>query len=56
MSKNKSLCDWHKTEIEKHFSELVEIISQPRYLCKKCARAAKKKQFLCKPEKLGKNS
>lgn len=52
MSKIKTLCDWDKKEIEKNSSELKSIISNPKYYCKKCARASSNKDYVCKPKKL----
>lgn len=48
----KTLCDWKKKDIEKHFDELCEILSQPRYVCRKCARCAHSSRYLCKPRKM----
>jgi len=48
----KTLCDWKKKEIERNRDLLTELVSQPRYLCKKCARAAAVSKVLCKPSSL----
>lgn len=52
----KQLCKWDKDEIKDNLKELKKIVSEPRFLCKKCARAAKREEHLCKPEPLGKGS
>jgi len=51
MSDQKTLCEWEKKEIEKKPAQLVKIISNAKYLCKKCARSANDKNVLCKPKK-----
>lgn len=50
----KPLCKWDKVEIKDNLKELKKIVAAPRYICKKCARAAKKEEYLCKPEPLDK--
>jgi hypothetical protein len=53
MSKgNKTLCKWDKDDIKDNLKELKKIVAQPRYVCKKCGRAAKDDDLLCKPEEL----
>ena len=49
---SKPLCKWDKDDIKDNFKELKKIVSEPRYLCRKCARVAKKEEWLCKPEEL----
>jgi len=49
---NKPLCKWDKDEIKDKFKELKKVVAEPRFICKKCGRAAKKEEFLCKPEEL----
>lgn len=49
---DKTLCKWDKDDIKDNFKELKKIVSEPRYVCRKCARAAKKEEWLCKPEEL----
>ncbi len=48
----KSLCKLKKKDIEKKLHELADIVNNPRYICKDCARSANHKQFLCKAIKL----
>jgi len=50
--KDKTLCKWKRREIDERFAELREIVTQPRYVCGKCGRAAAKKKWLCKPKAL----
>jgi hypothetical protein len=45
----KSLCDWSKKDIEKHFEELCRVTADPRFTCRKCARSAHEARHLCKP-------
>ncbi|GFO67106.1 hypothetical protein GMLC_06850 [Geomonas limicola] len=49
---NKTLCKWDKDEIKDNLKELKKIVAEPRYVCRKCARVAKKEDNLCKPEEL----
>lgn len=48
----KTLCDWSKKDIEKHWDELRALVENPRYICRKCARAASTSKVLCKPRKI----
>ena len=48
----KSICKLSKDEVEKSLEELVRIVSNPKYICQKCARVAKSKKQLCKPDKI----
>ena len=47
----KTLCDWNRKDIEKHFDLLCEITSRPRYSCLKCAASAHESKHLCKPRR-----
>ncbi|HJV35231.1 hypothetical protein [Geomonas sp.] len=49
---NKPLCKWDKDDIKDRIKELKKIVSEPRFVCRKCARVAKKEENLCKPEEL----
>jgi len=44
----KHMCQWKKSDIEKHFKELVQEVKKPKYVCTKCARVASTKKALCK--------
>lgn len=48
----KPLCKWDKDDIKDDFKELKKIVSEPRFICRKCGRASKKEEWLCKPEQL----
>ena len=54
MSKQKTLCDWDRTDIENSITEILNLINNPKYICRKCARAAKDEKVLCKPLKIKK--
>jgi hypothetical protein len=52
MTKFKTLCDLDKKEIEKRLEEVTNIILNPKYMCRKCARVSAKKDYLCKPQRI----
>ena len=43
------LCDLDKKKIEKQLEKIKLMVNQPRWICRKCARAANKEEFVCKP-------
>jgi tRNA C32,U32 (ribose-2'-O)-methylase TrmJ len=45
----RTLCEWKKSEIVDDIEELAEIVRDPRFVCRKCARSAHKDKHLCKP-------
>jgi hypothetical protein len=47
----KTLCDWSKKDIERHFEELCRLTADPRFTCRKCARSAHDADHLCKPRR-----
>jgi hypothetical protein len=47
----KTLCDWSKKDIERHFDELCRLTADPRFTCRKCARSAHDAKHLCKPRR-----
>ena len=49
---SKTLCKWDKDDIKDNLKELKKLVAEPRFICRKCARAAKKEEYLCKPEPL----
>ena len=51
---SKTLCDWSKSDIDKHFDKLSELVREPRFACRKCARSAHDSKSLCKPRALPK--
>ncbi len=52
MSKISTLCKVRPSEMEALQPKLRKLLKKPKYMCRKCLRAAKKKGVLCKPEKL----
>ncbi len=48
-SRAKTLCEWKKEWFRERFTEFRAIVSRPRFACRKCGRAAKEEQWLCKP-------
>ena len=55
MSKNKTMCDWNKEDIEKDLKLLSRMADNPKYICKKCARVANSSEHLCKPIRMKKS-
>ena len=51
-AKTRHLCKWKKDSFDKKFDELKTIVGSPRYACRRCGRAAKGKEWLCKPKSL----
>ena len=49
---SKTLCEWKRKEIEQKTEKLAQIICPSNYVCKKCARSASSKKYLCKPTNL----
>ena len=45
---NKPLCKWGAKTIEKHLDEVTKIVTDAKYICKKCGRIANDKKYLCK--------
>jgi len=52
MKIRKTLCSLDRDEIEDNIDEIAKIVSGARYICRKCARVARKKKYLCKPVRL----
>jgi hypothetical protein len=50
--KIRELCKWKRDEYAAQLPKLREVVAQPRYLCEKCGRAARKKKWLCRPVEL----
>jgi hypothetical protein len=48
----KTLCDWKKKDLEHKAGHLAELVRDPRFYCRKCARSANTAKVLCKPRKL----
>jgi len=45
----KTLCKYKKEKIEENLETLKQIVGNPKFICRKCARAAKDEKHLCKP-------
>lgn len=50
--KSETVCKWDRKEFLDNFEELKRIARDARYICRKCGRVARDKDWLCKPEKL----
>lgn|GEM_PF-2284152 len=51
---DKTLCKLVKDDApEKHFKEYQALVSKPKYICKRCGRAANGKRSLCRPARIG---
>jgi hypothetical protein len=48
--KKKSFCKWGKENIKANISDILALTEKPKYVCLNCARVAKRKANLCKPE------
>jgi hypothetical protein len=48
----KTLCDWSKSKIERHAHKLLELVREPSFFCRKCARVANTSKVLCEPRRL----
>lgn len=48
----KHLCEISKKGVDKNMVKVLSIITNPEYLCMKCARVSAKKDRLCKPSKI----
>lgn len=44
----KTICDWKKSDLERHRDKLEALIRNPQFLCMKCGRAANTKKVLCR--------
>lgn len=50
--KVKQICKWDKEDIKENLEELKKVVASARYICKKCGRAARDDEHLCKPDKI----
>jgi hypothetical protein len=48
----KQLCKWNENAISKNFDKYIDIVANPKFVCKKCGRVADKKKWLHKPAPL----
>ena len=50
VKKIRTLCKLVKKDLlKKNFKEYQELVTDPHFICRKCGRVAKEKQYLCKP-------
>ncbi|MBN2106098.1 MAG: hypothetical protein JW832_01625 [Deltaproteobacteria bacterium] len=52
-SKVKTLCELKKDCLKENLQEYKKLVRDARFVCKKCGRAAKDAERLCKPAPLG---
>jgi len=52
MKITKTLCSLGRDEIKENMAKITEIVSHPKFICRKCARVSQKKKHLCKPVKI----
>ena len=48
----KSRCSMKYNDIEKNPAEFKELVSNPKFVCRKCGRVAGDKKVLCKGKKI----
>lgn len=48
MKKIKKLCGIKKDQFDSLKKEIINIVSEPTFICKKCLRVANEKRYLCK--------
>jgi len=46
------MCHLKKSTLKDHFDDVVKLVDNPKYICKKCFRVANDKDALCKPKKM----
>lgn len=51
--KKKSFCKWPKEDIEEHLDLIYELTAKRKFVCRNCARVARRKANLCKPLAFG---
>ena len=50
VKKIRTLCKLVKRDdLKKHFKEFQQLVTDPLFICRKCGRVAKEKQYLCRP-------
>jgi len=50
--KEKRMCKWKEDDISEKFDKYLNIVRNPKFVCKKCGRVADKKKLLHKPASL----
>lgn len=48
MKKIKKLCEIKKEDYKLYEDDIIKIVKNPLFICKKCLRVANDKKFLCK--------
>lgn len=46
------MCQLKKSTFKDHFEDVVKLVDDPSYICKKCFRVSNTKDVLCKPKKM----
>jgi len=46
------MCHLKKSTLRDHFDDVVKLVDNPKYICKKCFRVSNDKNVLCKPKKM----
>jgi len=46
------MCDLRRKDVEEHIDQLIKEVQSAKFICKKCARTASKKEYLCKSQKI----
>jgi hypothetical protein len=49
---SKRLCKLSRNEITQSLTNIHQLVKQPLYLCRSCARSSSERQWLCNPEPL----
>ena len=47
--KAKRMCKWSEKDLDEKIDKFTAIVSNPKFVCKKCLRVADKKKWLHKP-------
>jgi len=47
--KLKTFCKWKEKELLKRADVFADLVNEPRFVCRKCARVANTRKVLCKP-------
>jgi hypothetical protein len=50
--KDTTFCQLSKQMLKKEIGTYLELVSDPRFICRKCFRISNKKQNLCRPKKI----
>jgi len=48
----KTRCEISFSAIEKNTEEFIKLVSEPKFVCKKCRRVSADRKYLCKAKKL----